>query len=140
MFSSILVPVDPGEPSSWTKALPVAISLCKENKSRLTLMTVIPDLRVMIEAEWSTIAYRDMADNARLRLQALTGEYPSAAGATIEVACGSIWRGILDAAERADADLIVLASHRPAMKDYLIGANAVSVVRHAACSVLVVRN
>jgi nucleotide-binding universal stress UspA family protein len=28
---------------------------------------------------------------------------------------------------------------QPAMKDYLIGANAAKVVRHPACSVLVVR-
>ena len=47
---------------------------------------------------------------------------------------------IIRIAERAEADLIVLASHRPEMKDYLIGANAASVARHARCSVLVVRS
>ena len=54
--------------------------------------------------------------------------------------CGNIWRTIIRIAERAEADLIVLASHRPEMKDYLIGANAASVARHARCSVLVVRS
>jgi nucleotide-binding universal stress UspA family protein len=38
-----------------------------------------------------------------------------------------------------EADLIVVGSHRPAMKDYLLGTNAARVVRHAHCSVLVVR-
>ena len=36
-------------------------------------------------------------------------------------------------------DLIVMASHRPELKDYLIGPNAARVVRHADCSVQVVR-
>jgi nucleotide-binding universal stress UspA family protein len=35
--------------------------------------------------------------------------------------------------------MIVMASHRPEMSDYLLGANAARVVRHAKISVLVVR-
>jgi hypothetical protein len=46
---------------------------------------------------------------------------------------------ILEAAEEAEADLIVVGSHRPAMKDYLLGTNASRVMRHARCSVLVAR-
>jgi len=48
--------------------------------------------------------------------------------------------GLMAVGERIGADLIVLASHRPAMKDYLLGANASRVVRHAPCSVFVVRD
>ncbi len=47
---------------------------------------------------------------------------------------------ILKAAAESDCDLIVVASHRPALKDYLLGPNAARVVRHANCSVLVVRD
>lgn len=57
----------------------------------------------------------------------------------LRVGSGAIGGGILDLARDIGADLIVLASHRPGAKDYLIGANAVHVVRHAPCSVLVVR-
>jgi nucleotide-binding universal stress UspA family protein len=45
---------------------------------------------------------------------------------------------ILDASNRFGADLILMASHRPELKDYLLGPNASRVVRHAQCSVLVV--
>jgi hypothetical protein len=45
----------------------------------------------------------------------------------------------LGVAEEAGADLVVVGSHRPAMKDYLLGTNAARVVRHARCSVLVAR-
>jgi nucleotide-binding universal stress UspA family protein len=46
---------------------------------------------------------------------------------------------VLKTAADIEADLIVMASHRPEMGDYLIGANASRVVRHAEVSVLVVR-
>jgi nucleotide-binding universal stress UspA family protein len=51
----------------------------------------------------------------------------------------SIYAEILGVAEEAEADLVVVGSHRPAMKDYLLGTNAARVVRHARCSVLVAR-
>ena len=52
----------------------------------------------------------------------------------------SIYAEILAVAEQAEADLVVVGSHRPAMKDYLLGTNAAPVVRHARCSVLVARD
>ena len=42
-------------------------------------------------------------------------------------------------AKEIGADLIVMGSHRPELADYLLGANAAKVVRHADCSVMVVR-
>lgn len=139
MFESIVVPVDTQEPDSWAAIVPTAISMVVANQARLTLCTIIPDVRAMIEAEWSAIAYRQMVDTARARLATLAEEFPGVAGPRIEVGSGSIWRGIVELASQAKADLIIMASHRPAMKDYLLGANAVSVVRHAPCSVMVVR-
>ena len=45
----------------------------------------------------------------------------------------------LEEAAAIHADLIVMTSHRPAMKTYFLGSNAGHVVRYAKCSVLVVR-
>ena len=42
--------------------------------------------------------------------------------------------------ETGNIDLIIMASHRPELQDYLLGPNAARVVRHANCSVLVVRD
>ena len=47
--------------------------------------------------------------------------------------------GSMPSLRKAEADLIVVGSHRPAMRDYLLGTNAARVVRHAHCSVLVAR-
>jgi nucleotide-binding universal stress UspA family protein len=79
-----------------------------------------------------------MLDVAKARLATLAASVPEVDIGT-EVGTGTVHGGILEAAERVAADLIVLSSHRPSVADYLLGANASRVVRHAKCSVLVVR-
>jgi nucleotide-binding universal stress UspA family protein len=139
MYRTILVPVDLDEPSSWAMALPTARALCDRFKSSLALVTVISDLTLALQAQWSQIAYREMVERARVQLLQLAEEAGGREPAECHVETGSIYAGILAVAKRIDADLIVLASHRPAMKDYLLGANASRIVRHAPCSVFVVR-
>ena len=55
------------------------------------------------------------------------------------VTMGSVYHDVLAEADRLKADLIVVGSHRPSMATYLLGSNAATIVRHARCSVLVVR-
>ena len=55
------------------------------------------------------------------------------------VRIGGVYPEILAEAKEWGADLVVIGSHRPAMSTYLLGSNATTVVRHATCSVLVVR-
>jgi len=42
-------------------------------------------------------------------------------------------------AQEKGVDLIIIASHRPGLQDYFLGSTAAKVVRHAKCSVLVIR-
>ena len=57
------------------------------------------------------------------------------------VAHGTIYEEIIDTRTKlGDAcDLIVLASHRPQLADYLLGPNAARVLRHSQVTVMVVR-
>ena len=57
----------------------------------------------------------------------------------VEVRAGHAYSTILKEAEAANADLIILASHKPGLKEYFIGSNTSKVVSHASCSVVVVR-
>ena len=59
--------------------------------------------------------------------------------ASVEVRSGKAYWAILDAAEERNADLIVVASHRPGLQHFLLGSTASRVVRHATCTVLVKR-
>ena len=138
MYKNILIAVDADEPASWADALPVAAGLARCFSARLTLGSVVRDVEAEMEAEWSPIGYREMLELARVRLLELAATLPDLV-VDVEVGTGTICRGVLEVAERVQADLIVLASHVPELKDYLLSANAARVARRAACSVLVVR-
>ena len=140
MYSKILVALDLDETSSTRKAMPTALSLSRCFSASLAFVYVVPGSQLAVEAQWSGLALRHILDAARNRLTKLTDEHVDGADVEHFVTSGSVYAGILEAAEQFDADLIVLASHRPEMKDYLLGANASRVVRHARCSVMVVRD
>ncbi len=65
----------------------------------------------------------------------------AARGAKVETdqRSGNPAHEIIDSAKDNGADLIMLASHNPDLRDYFIGSTAARVVRHAQCSVLVIR-
>ncbi len=139
MYSRILVPVDPDEPSSWSKAVPVAQAIARSFDAGVTICTVVPDRVAMFQAPWTSVAYEALLDKASTRLHAIAREFDDE-DIGKEVGSGGIAGGILSIADKIGADLIVLSSHRPQMKDWLLGANAERVARHAQCSVLIVRD
>ncbi|MEW9919093.1 universal stress protein [Marimonas sp. MJW-29] len=59
--------------------------------------------------------------------------------AEIHLVSGHAGRAILDYADQHKCDCIVIASHRPGMEDFFLGSTAARVVRHAKCSVHVIR-
>lgn len=133
MFQSILVPVNLAHPSSWRKALPVAVAQARRHNAALTVITVMPDVDRADDK-------KTPRDRAR-ELQALVDEQvPRAVTCQAQVVRGgSIHRSIRRTAQELGCDLIVMNSHDPELRDYLIGSNAAQVVRQSRCSVLVVR-
>ena len=84
--------------------------------------------------------YLQALAEAKRRLDDLvTAEIPADLKAQQIVSHGTVYKEIIDAAKSIKVDLIVLASHRPELRDYLLGPNAARVVRHFPGSVLVVR-
>lgn len=140
MYSSILVAVDLDEPSSWKRAIPTALALRRCFDAKIAFGYVVPASLLALEAQWSSLSVRRILDDNRTRLMALADEWAEGVDVEKHVTSGSVYDGILQVAEQTGADLIVLASHRPQMMDYLLGANAARVVRHARCSVMVVRD
>ena len=59
--------------------------------------------------------------------------------ATSSVRFGDIYQEILAHADNIGADLIIVASHKPDIGNYLLGSTAAHIVRHASCSTLVIR-
>lgn len=141
MFRSILVPIDLAQPSSWQHALPEATALARRHDATVTVMTVVRDTSSFFESRFLTFMIEDAVAEARRALAGIVVPLspPDLAIRQI-VRFGGIGSEILAEAAETDADLIVMASHRPEMKDYLIGPNAAHVARHAACSVLILRS
>jgi universal stress protein F len=145
----VLCPIDLEQDSSWRRALPEAVAQAKAKDGKVFLMTVVPhlaagvDWRYAIRGEMQGSEAYDIkafVKQAEIRLDELVREHVPEAqrGGTIATH-GTIYHEIIQVAEELPADLIVMASHRPSLKDYLLGPNAARVVRHASCAVFIVR-
>ncbi len=140
MFGSIVVPIDLTAPSSWRYALPKAIELAAPGNGKVAVVAVLPELRLLFESVEATAELDRVAERARRQLAEIVAAADhGAADVQQELRSGSITHEIIGAAKARGADLIVMTSRRPEMRDYPIGANAAQVVRHAPCSVLVLR-
>ena len=141
MFKSILVPIDIAQRSSWEGALPQAIELARASSGKVTVITVVRDIKAMLEGVQFAFQVEIMMSRARDKLaEIVSGHRAAEVVIEEEVRFGGISREILAVAKERRADLILMASHRPEMKDYLIGPNASHVAQHADCSVLVLRH
>ena len=141
MYTDILLPVDLGNESSWAKALPAAIQNCEAFGSNLHVMTVVPDFRSPMVAQFFPDDHEGkLMNNAKDVLHKFVADrVPEEIKVQHIVADGTIYKAIIETADDIGADLIIMGSHRPELQDYLLGPNAARVVRHSQKSVLVVR-
>ena len=141
MYKTILLPVDLNEASSWEKALPATLEMCRAQGAKLHVMTVVPDFGMAIVGSFFPEGYEKqaLAEAAKALHEFVAANVPGDLDVAHDIGHGAVYEEIIAAAKRIGADLIVMAAHRPGHADYLLGPNAARVVRHAACSVLVVR-
>ncbi|NJO38838.1 MAG: universal stress protein [Rhizobiales bacterium] len=142
MYQKILVPVDLGDKHSWRKALPTAVTLCESFDASLIVMTVIPDIAMPVIGQYLP---QDFADRVKQQVSAqlsafVQAQIPPGIEVQRHVAVGKIYQKIVNTAAKAEVDLIVMGSHHPELKVYLLGPNAARVVRHAKTSVMIVRD
>jgi nucleotide-binding universal stress UspA family protein len=141
MYRTILLPVDLSDKHSWRKALPTAIALSATFQAELHVMTVVPEFGLPMVGQFFPPDYEANAHkHVAAQLEDFVVEQvPEDVAVKRILAAGNIYQQILGTAKDIGADLIVMGSHRPELSDYLLGPNAARVVRHADCSVMVVR-
>lgn len=142
MFKTILLPLDLPNLGTQAKAVQAAVAQAQSSGATLVVMSVVPDFGSSLVGSYFPADYEEQAiKEANERLHAFTkAEIPEGISLRHVIGHGSIYREILRTAEELQCDLIVMGSHRPDLQDYLLGPNAARVVRHADCSVLVVRD
>lgn len=145
MFKHILIPVD-GSPIA-ARAVDEALAIAEAFESAVTLIYVIDPYAF-------TGVGTDLSYGQAEYLSAATAEAEAALAAArqvfeahgVEVSSSvveghAVYRAILDAAEAANADLIVMGSHgRHGLEKLILGSVTAQVLAHAHLPVLVVRD
>ena len=142
MHKNILLPVDLNHSDSLGKAVETAVHLTRTSAAQLHVVTVVPGFGLPVVASYFPEDFEQKAlAGAKQALDRFVARsFPKDLAVRTIVAHGTVYDEILRCAAELGVDLIVMASHRPEMQDYLLGSNASTVVRHAKCSVLVVRD
>ncbi len=135
MYNTILVTTDLSHEELTIQLLKKAGKL--SDGGRIVLLHVLDSIPEYILSEIP----QDLVQNQLpLTRQSLT-EIIKKSGikAEVEVQKGNAYNNIIHSAKDIGADLIMINSHRPELKDFLLGSTAAKIVRHAQCSVLVDR-
>lgn len=145
MFKHILVPVDGSSTSQL--AVEKAIGLAKAFGSRVTSIFVIdpyPFTGVGTDFAYGQAEYLSAATaeaNAAIKDAKATFD---AAGISVEtsvIEAHAAWRGVVQAAESMQADLIVMGSHgRSGLEKLVLGSVTQAVLSHTRLPVMVVRD
>lgn len=144
MFEHIFVPVDGS--SSSGKALEKAAAIAQAFKSRVTVVCVIDTYAftgVGTEFAYGQAEYLAAA-TAQANLALGAARQLLAVGGTVVTASvlegQAVYKSILEAAEAAEADLIVMGSHgRSGFEKLVLGSVTAQVLSHTHLPVLVVR-
>jgi nucleotide-binding universal stress UspA family protein len=144
MSGIVLCALDISEPEHEAPVLRRAAQIAELDNARLDVMTVVPGMGASVVSNYLGPDFHEKAvAEARKSLEAMVIDVLGAeanAKARHVVATGTVYEEVLHAAKTDGADLIVIGSHRPQLRDYLLGPNASRVVRHSDCSVFVVRD
>ncbi|PPD09696.1 MAG: universal stress protein UspA [Methylocystis sp.] len=139
MFRKILLPIDFEQAEMTAQAIEAATEIASPDAELrlVNVQTRLPETFV----EFVPPEYEGeirIAAEGRIKDAAAKINLPRERVSTI-VRIGAIYDEALTEAGEWGADLIVICSNRPTLATYLLGSNAAKIVRHATCSVLVVR-
>lgn len=136
MYKNIIVPIDV-EDAGKGKAMLGKVKDLADGGGKVTVVYVVEDVPGLMTADLPDGLVAEAAHKARNSLSDLV----QAAGLTadVQIRSGRPHHAVVSLADELGADLILIASHAPGPRGYLLGSTAASVVRHAKCSVLVQR-
>ena len=135
MYKNILVAVALDHSTEYGKAFEVARLLADEG-AEITALHVVEEIPAFVANEIPAEILTNRRGEAEAALKAEIGGLANVKAVSV---IGHAGRTIVDHAEQADVDCIIISSHRPGLQDYFLGSTAHRVVRHAKCAVHVLR-
>ncbi len=141
MYKNILFPVDLEHTAEAEKALKIAIDEARRSKAKMTVMTAAPGFGMPIVASFfdDQAVAKALKEVARHLKQYVDDNIPDDIDTKPIVVEGNPAELILKQAQSDDIDLIVIGSHNSEIENMLLGSCAAKVVRHARCTVTVVK-
>ncbi len=134
MQKSVLIAVDLGNVANLESLIDHASAY---DNSKIILLNVVEDIPGWAAVELPRGTLEKSVQSSLENLKALATSLRIEV--EVEVRVGHPYKTILEVADKKGADLIIVASHQPELQNYFLGSTAAKVVRHATCSVLVVR-
>ena len=148
-IAKILVPLDLTDNTTTTRLLESAIEQCQSLNADLTAMAVVPDIATGIDYRYAirgeTHGSADynkaqvVADTLERLNQVVSEQTPEGMPVKTIVRHGTIYEQVLKVAEEIKATQIIVGARNPGLGDFLLGSNSARIVRHAKCSVNVIR-
>jgi universal stress protein F len=136
MYKTILVPIDIANLDKGKAMIDVAITHASRG-AKIIILNVVEEIPAWAAAEIPDGIIDKSRQTSVDEMNAIAKE--SGIEMEVEVRSGHSYNTILEVAKEKSVDMIIVASHRPGFQDYFLGSTAAKVVRHARCSVLVVR-
>lgn len=135
MYKNILVPVLFDKEHDTQAAFAAARALADEG-ARFTVLHVMEAMPGYVASEIPAEVMINARQEAEASLNHAAAALPGASTALI---LGHAGNTIVEYAKDHGFDCIVVASHKPGMSNLFLGSTADRVVRHAGCSVHVIR-
>jgi nucleotide-binding universal stress UspA family protein len=135
MYKHILIPVLFDEGHEMQTSFDMAQALADKG-AKFSVVHVLESMPSYMTAGIPSNLLRDNRRGAEESLNEAVKKLPGADTILIE---GQAGRTIVDVAAKNDVDCIVIASHKLGLTDIFLGSTAAKVVRHAKCSVHVIR-
>ena len=135
MYQNILIPVLLDEEHDATASFEAAQALADQN-ANFTVLHVIEAIPAYVTAQIPDAMLADTHATVENQLKEAAAALPGAKAAIITGHAGA---AIVEYVEDHKIDCVIVASHRPGFQDFFLGSTASRVVRHASCSVHVIR-
>lgn len=141
MYNSILIPMDLEHEDMFPKAVALAQRLIGDEEG--CIHGVYVDETMIHHANFSISgdAVEQAREETRKKVKAMFRKHvPEALRGKCRVRKGVVYDAVLEEAGKVKPDVILVASGRPGLSSYLLGSNAEKILRHAQCSVFVIRD
>lgn len=140
VFKKILLPVDLAHEEQIEEQIKVAVAIANNEEAEIHMLYV--DQSLIHRAGYPHLSKKNVMDHqgdAVKKIDVFLNKLPKNLKGGSLCREGTAHDQIVETAEELGVDAIILMAQKPGISSYFIGSNAERVVRHAHCSVFVIR-